>query len=80
METKRSISCICALLTCDYRGNPFATFQAPAYWQTGQLLYADVIPYNSSARLGPGKPERIGTVAIGRAFHADVCLERVGFY
>jgi hypothetical protein len=57
-----------------------ATFQAPAHWQTVQLPFAYFTSYKTSKALDLGELERIGVVAIGRAFRADVCVARVGFY
>ena len=57
-----------------------ATFQAPAHWQTVQLPFSDFTPYKTSKTLDLGELERIGVVAIGRAFRADVCVARLGFY
>jgi len=57
-----------------------ATFQAPSHWQTVHLPFADFTPYKTGKALDLIKLERIGVLAIGRAFHADVCLARVGFY
>ena len=57
-----------------------ATFQAPARWQTVQLPFAEFSPYKTGKALDLTGLERIGVLAIGRAFHADLCIGRVGFY
>jgi hypothetical protein len=57
-----------------------ATFQAPASWQTVQLPFAGFSPYKTGKALDLTKLERIGVLAIGRAFTADLCIGRVGFY
>ena len=57
-----------------------ATFQAPAHWQTVQLPCAEFTPYKTRKALDVTEVERIGVVAIGRAFHADLCIARLGFY
>jgi hypothetical protein len=57
-----------------------ATFQAPASWQTVQLPFAEFSPYKTSKALDLTELERIGVVAIGRAFAADLCIGRIAFY
>ncbi|MGB5427498.1 MAG: CIA30 family protein [Gammaproteobacteria bacterium] len=57
-----------------------ATFQAPASWQTVQLPFAGFSPYKTGKALDLTRLERIGVLAIGRAFSADLCIGRVGFY
>ncbi len=49
-----------------------ATFQAPARWQTVQLPFAEFTPHKTGKPLDLAELERIGIVAIGRAFRADV--------
>ena len=56
------------------------TFQAPARWQTVQLPFAEFSPYKTSTALDVTELERIGVLAIGRAFSADLCIGRVAFY
>jgi len=57
-----------------------ATFAAPARWQTLQLPFAEFSAYSTGKPLDVTELERIGVVAIGRAFTADLCIGRVGFY
>lgn len=57
-----------------------ATFPAPPEWQTRYLPFSEFRPYSTSARLKPDRLKRIGLVAIGRAFSADICLGRIGYY
>jgi hypothetical protein len=57
-----------------------ATFQAPASWQTVELPFADFSPYKTRKALDLTGIERIGVLAIGRAFAADLCIGRVAFY
>ena len=57
-----------------------ATFQAPASWQMVQLPFAEFTPYKTSKALDVTELERIGVVAIGRAFSADLCIARLGLY
>jgi hypothetical protein len=56
------------------------TFAAPARWQTLQLPFAEFSGYRTWKPLDVTELERIGVVAIGRAFTADLCIGRVGFY
>ena len=57
-----------------------ATFQAPSHWQTVQLPFAEFSPYKTRTALDLTGLKRIGVLAIGRAFKADVCIGRVAFY
>ena len=57
-----------------------ATFQAPPGWQTLQLPFAEFSPYKTRSALDVTELERIGVVAIGRAFTADLCIGRLAFY
>ena len=57
-----------------------ATFQAPASWQRVQLPFAEFSPYKTKKALDLSGLERIGVLAIGRAFTADLCIGRVAFY
>jgi len=57
-----------------------ATFQAPARWQTMQLPFAEFSAYRTRKPLDITALQRIGVVAIGRAFSADLCIGRLGFY
>jgi hypothetical protein len=57
-----------------------ASFRAPAGWQTVRLPFADFEPYRITSALDREQLERIGIVAIGRAFRADLCVARVALY
>ena len=57
-----------------------STFEAPARWQTLQLPFAEFSAYRTSKPLDVAELELIGIVAIGRAFTADVCIGRIGYY
>jgi hypothetical protein len=57
-----------------------ATFQASPRWQTVQLPFAEFSPYKTRRALDTTGLERIGLVAIGRAFTADLCIGRLGLY
>ena len=56
------------------------TFDAPARWQTLQFPFSAFTAYRTTSSLDVSKLKRIGVVAIGRVFAADVCIGRVGFY
>ena len=56
------------------------TFQAPPVWQTYYLPFAGFQPHATSTRLKPDRLKRVGLVAIGHAFSADICLGRIGYY
>jgi hypothetical protein len=49
-------------------------------WQTVRLPFAAFRPHRIDAPLDPGRLTRIGVVAIGRAFAADVALAELRFY
>lgn len=51
-----------------------AGFRAPAAWRTVQLAFADFVPHRTEAPLDIRRLRRIGVVAIGRAFAADVAV------
>ena len=57
-----------------------AGFRAPPEWRRIRLPFAEFEPYRIGKPLDPGRLERIGLVAIGRAFDADVCLGRLALY
>ena len=57
-----------------------STFEAPARWQTLQLPFAEFSAYRTSKPLDVAELELIGIIAIGRAFTADVCIGRIGYY
>lgn len=56
------------------------TFQATTEWQTLRIPFRDFKPYRTDAALDISKLTRIGLVAIGREFNADLCVARVGFF
>jgi hypothetical protein len=57
-----------------------ATFHAGPEWQTVKLPFADFKPYKTSAELDTSRLRRVGIVAIGRDFTAELCVAEVGFY
>ena len=57
-----------------------AGFRAPPEWQRIRLPFAGFESYRIGKPLDPSRLERIGLVAIGRAFEADLCLGRLALY
>ena len=57
-----------------------ASFIAPVKWKTVYILYTGIQYYHTSKALKVEKTERIGVVAIGREFTADLCLGKIGLY
>jgi len=57
-----------------------ASFQAPARWQTVRLPFSRFEPHRIRAPLDVSQLERIGLVAIGRAFSADLCIGHLALY
>jgi len=57
-----------------------ATFTAPAEWQTLRLPFTGFAAYRTGKALDVSRLKRIGIVAIGRAFSADLCIGKIGFY
>jgi hypothetical protein len=56
------------------------SFMAPPGWQTLYLPFAQFQPHKTSDSLKRDRLKRIGVVAIGRAFYADLCIGRIGYY
>ena len=56
------------------------TFSATATWQQIDLPFNSFMPYKTTARLNVDRLKRIGIVAIGREFSADICVGSLGFY
>ncbi len=57
-----------------------ASFSAPARWQTMRLPFAQFSGYRIGKKLDLENLERIGLVAIGRAFTADLCIAKLALY
>jgi hypothetical protein len=57
-----------------------AHFTAGANWETIDLPFEAFVPYRLEAPLDRARLRRIGLVAIGRAFHADLSVSELGFY
>lgn len=55
-------------------------FKATKDWQTVRAPFAEFRAYRSKAPLRRDRLRRIGVVAIGRDFHADICVGFMRFY
>ncbi len=56
------------------------SFQADPEWRTLRLPFADFAPHRTDAPLDVGRLRRIGVVAIGDAFEADVSVADLRFF
>jgi hypothetical protein len=56
------------------------SFKATPDWRTIRIPFAEVIAYRTMQTFRPDKLERVGLVAIGRDFQADLCLASMRFY
>ena len=54
-------------------------FTADAAWRTVQLPFVDFVPHRTDVMLDPRRLRRIGVVAIGHAFSADLALAGLRF-
>ncbi len=57
-----------------------ASFTAPAAWRTVRIPFSAFSGYRIGAALDTAALERIGLVALGRAFTADLCLARLALF
>lgn len=57
-----------------------ASFAAEPTWRTIHLPFDSFDAYRTSKPLDLSRLKRIGIVAIGREFSADLCIGRLGFY
>lgn len=57
-----------------------ASFHAPARWQRVRLPFTQFAGYRIGRKLDLRHLERIGLVAIGRAFAADLCIAELALY
>ena len=55
-------------------------FTASTEWKTIDLPFATFPPYRLDTPLDASRLRRIGLVAIGRAFHADLAVSEIGFF
>jgi hypothetical protein len=57
-----------------------AHFTAGPDWETIDLPFESFVPYRLEATLDRTRLRRIGLVAIGRAFYADLAVSDLAFY
>jgi hypothetical protein len=57
-----------------------ASFRAPRHWTTVQLPFTDFAPHRIDGPLDLSRLRRLGIVAIGREFDADVCVAGLALY
>ncbi|MBK1708980.1 CIA30 family protein [Marichromatium gracile] len=57
-----------------------AGFTATPAWRTCHLPFAAFRPHRVDRPLDPRRLTRLGVVAIGRAFEAELCLDAIGLY
>lgn len=57
-----------------------AHFEAPPRWREVRIPFEEFSPHRIDAPLDLSCLRRIGIVAIGRAFPADLCLAEIAFY
>ena len=55
-------------------------FSAPPDWETIRLPFAKFLPHRTDVAFAPGRIRRLGLVAIGRAFRADLALSAIRFF
>jgi len=56
------------------------TFTATSEWQTLRIPFTNFEPHRTDIAFDPARLRRVGVLAIGRAFQADVRVARVAFY
>lgn len=56
------------------------SFSATETWQRLFLPFKDFAAYKTIADLDPQKIKRLGILAIGEAFEADICIRTLGLY
>jgi hypothetical protein len=57
-----------------------ATFNATADWQTVRIPFSEFKAYKTFSKLDTSELSRIGFVAIGREFTADLCITNIRLY
>ena len=55
-------------------------FLAPPDWETIRLPFPKFLPHLTDVAFAPGRNRRLGLVAIGRAFRADLALSAIRFF
>jgi len=56
------------------------SFVAEQDWRQIRVRFSELTAYRTYSRFNPEKVTRIGLVAIGREFDADLCLGSIRFY
>lgn len=56
------------------------TFEATPQWRTLYLPFDSFTPYKTGSALRAERIRRVGVVAIGRDFDADLCIADAAFY
>jgi hypothetical protein len=56
------------------------SFTAESDWQTYRIPFSELEKYKTFHSFSQHEIKRIGLVAIGREFQADLCLAAIGFY
>lgn len=54
-----------------------ADFMAKPEWHCIHIPFADIRPHRTAIPFNPARLRRIGVLAIGRAFHADIAISGV---
>ncbi len=57
-----------------------SSFTAGSDWQTYRIAFSELEKYKTFHKFAQDKLKRIGLVAIGREFQADLCLADIRFY
>ena len=57
-----------------------ASFKVTPQWGIVQLPFSMLTPYRTGKQFKPDQIKRIGLVAIGKNFNADLCVASVKFY
>jgi hypothetical protein len=57
-----------------------AVFEAPPQWRVVELPFKTFTPHRTDVPLDLQRLLRVGVVAIGRAFEADLCLGKLALY
>jgi hypothetical protein len=57
-----------------------SSFTASTHWQTYRVPFAELEKYKTFTRFDKKQLTRVGLVAIGRDFEADLCLASLKFY
>ncbi len=56
------------------------SFEAPGRWTTVFLPFVEFAPHRSDRPFNPSRLRRLGIVAIGREFEADIAISDIRFY